>query len=100
MEKETRDNLLAKPGWSYCGKCDRVKRVAVMYRCFFCKLYYCEDCAKEHFGIEGNEPDWYSTMKKLAHEKGVGVDVIARGFFDDFQKRVTDISSTALEEKH
>ena len=35
-----------------CLLCQRPCLIDVVYRCFFCKHYFCEGCAKGHFEIE------------------------------------------------
>lgn len=30
--------------------CGRVRSVMLMYRCLYCKVMFCDQCAEEHFG--------------------------------------------------
>lgn len=35
-----------------CG-CLRAVRIAEMFKCYFCGIWFCDTCSKEHFGEEG-----------------------------------------------
>lgn len=32
-----------------CGGCKKKHKIQVMYRCYYCKVYYCQVCAAVHF---------------------------------------------------
>lgn len=38
-----------------CG-CGRCMAIECLFRCFFCGVWFCERCAREHFGEEGHAP--------------------------------------------
>lgn len=35
--------------------CGRARPIELMFRCFHCGLWFCEQCAPEHFGAENCE---------------------------------------------
>jgi len=34
-----------------CG-CGKLMRLINMFRCLYCGLYYCRECAEQHFGMK------------------------------------------------
>ncbi len=32
-----------------CGKCQRKVNFWYMFRCLYCGIFYCKECAEEHF---------------------------------------------------
>jgi hypothetical protein len=38
-----------------CG-CGRRMAIECLFRCFFCGVFFCEKCAREHFGEEDHHP--------------------------------------------
>lgn len=33
-----------------CGGCGKLAVIWAQFRCFHCGIYYCQNCAKDHFG--------------------------------------------------
>ena len=33
-----------------CVGCNKEKYISQLYRCFYCSLWFCTKCAKDHFG--------------------------------------------------
>lgn len=38
-----------------CACCEKDHPILHVYRCYFCGLYFCRLCAKEHFGHHSGE---------------------------------------------
>ena len=41
--------------------CGRVRALVKMYRCLYCKVYFCDSCAEQHFG---------KTVEEYKRERG------------------------------
>lgn len=39
-------------GWVDCGICESAYPLWKLYRCYYCGIWICENCAPEHFGGE------------------------------------------------
>ena len=47
--------------------CGKTVRLAMAFRCYFCGVWFCPTCAKEHFGVpEGWERPLYPTKESEA----------------------------------
>ncbi len=33
-----------------CGKCQKLERITMLYKCRWCAVWYCHKCAAVHFG--------------------------------------------------
>jgi hypothetical protein len=43
-----------------CG-CHKLAKWQYMYRCLYCGVWYCKECAEEHFGAKVPEPFQWAT---------------------------------------
>lgn len=39
-----------------CPECNRKLKIIWMYRCLYCSLYFCKECAEYHFGASVPKP--------------------------------------------
>jgi hypothetical protein len=45
------ERVIDAPHHVTCG-CGRSMAIECLFRCFFCGVFFCEKCAREHFGEE------------------------------------------------
>ena len=48
-----------------CG-CMKLVQWRYMYRCLYCGLWFCKECAEQHFGAKAPEPFQWVTTEPLA----------------------------------
>lgn len=34
----------------HCGDCNRDRPLVHLYKCLYCEIYFCKQCAENHFG--------------------------------------------------
>jgi len=44
------DQIMAENTWVNCGACSSAFPLWKLFRCYYCGIWICENCAPEHFG--------------------------------------------------